>query len=50
MNRLFLLSCLLAAQLFSAQIPAGSELSIRLTDKVASEAQTQPAAISVFQS
>ena len=36
---------LVAAQLFGAQIPAGSELSIRLTDKVASEAQTQPPAI-----
>lgn len=29
----------------AAQIPAGTQLSIRLTDKVASEAKTQPAAI-----
>src|ERR1019366_873764 len=44
MNRLYL-TLLLAAQLPAVQIPTGSELSIRLTDKVASEAQTQPAAI-----
>ena len=39
------LSFLLAAQLPGVQIPTGSELSVRLTDKVASEAQTQPPAI-----
>ena len=44
MNRLYL-TLLLAAQLPAVQIPTGSELSIRLTDKVASEAQTQPVAI-----
>jgi hypothetical protein len=36
---------LLASHLPGVQIPAGAELSIRLTDKVASEAQTQPPAI-----
>ncbi len=35
----------LTAQLPGGQLPAGSELSIRLTDKVASEAPTQPPAI-----
>src|ERR1700733_1110024 len=35
----------LAVPLLGAQIPAGTELSIRLSDKVASEAQTQPAVI-----
>jgi hypothetical protein len=39
------LGLLAAIQLLGVQIPTGSELSIRLTDKVASEAQTQPAAI-----
>jgi len=36
---------MVAAHLFGVQIPTGSELSIRLTDKVASEAQTQSPAI-----
>ncbi len=36
---------LLAAPVFAVQIPPGSELSVRLTDKVASEAQTQPPAV-----
>jgi hypothetical protein len=44
-GRVFCLTCILAAELLGVQIPAGSELSIRLTDKVASEAQTQPAAV-----
>jgi hypothetical protein len=35
----------LAAQLSAIPIPAGTELSVRLTDKVASEAVTQPAAV-----
>jgi hypothetical protein len=39
------LSVLIAPQLFAVQIPANSELSIRLTDKVASEAPTQPSAV-----
>jgi hypothetical protein len=39
------LSFLIATQLFAVQIPANSELSIRLTDKVASEAPTQPSAV-----
>lgn len=34
-----------AAALFAAQIPAGTELSVRLVDKVASDAKTQPVAI-----
>jgi hypothetical protein len=34
-----------AATLSAGQIPAGSELSIRLLEKVASEATTQPAAV-----
>ena len=38
---------LFACALGAVQIPAGSELSIRLTDKVASDAKTQPAAIHV---
>jgi len=42
---LFYAGFLAAAALPGVQIPAGSELSVRLTDKVASEAQTQPAAI-----
>jgi hypothetical protein len=36
---------LCAARLFGVQIPVGSELSIRLVDKVASESQTQPPAV-----
>jgi hypothetical protein len=40
-----LAAALPAAAVFAVQIPAGSELSIRLTDKVASEAQTQPPAV-----
>ncbi|HEY3826802.1 MAG TPA: LssY C-terminal domain-containing protein [Bryobacteraceae bacterium] len=39
------LSVLIATQLFAVQIPANSELSIRLADKVASEAPTQPSAV-----
>jgi hypothetical protein len=39
------LALLLATQLPGVQIPTGSELNIRLTDKVASEAPIQPAAI-----
>jgi hypothetical protein len=39
------LGFLLAARLLGVQIPAGSELSIRLTDKAASEAQAQPPGI-----
>lgn len=39
------LTFLLAVPLLGVQIPAGTELSVRLTDKVASEAQTQPPAI-----
>jgi hypothetical protein len=35
----------LAAQLSAIPIPAGTELSVRLTDKVASEAATQPPAV-----
>jgi hypothetical protein len=50
MTRCWLLACLSfwlipAAQLPGVEIPAGSELSIRLTDKVASEAQAQAPAI-----
>ena len=45
MNRTLYLALLLAAQLPGVQIPTGAELNIRLTDKVASEAQTQPAAV-----
>jgi hypothetical protein len=44
MNRTLYLALLLAAQLPGVQIPTGAELNIRLTDKVASEALTQPAA------
>ena len=40
-----LFATLLAAPLFAVQIPAGTELSVRLTDKVASEAKTQPPAV-----
>lgn len=36
---------LLSARLFGVPVPAGSELSVRLTDKVASEATIQPTAI-----
>src|SRR5579863_8791127 len=39
------LSFLLAARLFGVPIPRGSELSVRLTDKVASEASGQPTAV-----
>ena len=35
----------LAARLCAVPIPAGTELSVRLTDKIASEAATQPAAV-----
>jgi hypothetical protein len=45
MKRPLYAALLLAAPLTAVQIPTGAELSIRLTDKVASEAQTQPAAI-----
>ena len=41
----FCLNLLIAAQLLGVQIPTGVALSVRLTDKVASEAQTQPSAI-----
>jgi hypothetical protein len=44
-SAVFFLPFLLAARLPGVQVPTDTELSIRLTDKVASEAQTQPAAI-----
>jgi hypothetical protein len=44
-NKPFCLALLLAIRLPGIEIPAGSEFNVRLTDKVASEAQTQPAAI-----
>ena len=44
-GKLSFLGFTLAVQLFGVQIPAGAELSVRLTDKVASEAQTQPPAV-----
>jgi hypothetical protein len=40
-----LFASLLAAPLFAVQIPAGAELSVRLADKVSSEAKTQPPAV-----
>jgi hypothetical protein len=40
-----LFAALLAVPLFAVQIPAGTELSVRLTDKVSSEAKTQPPAV-----
>jgi hypothetical protein len=43
MTRSCCLAFVLATQLSGVQIPSGTELSIRLTDKVASEAQTQHA-------
>jgi hypothetical protein len=45
MNRAFYLTLFLASQLAGVTVPTGSELNVRLTDKVASEAQTQPSAI-----
>lgn len=45
MIRGYILILLAATPLLGVQIPAGVELSIRLSDKVASEAQTQPAVV-----
>lgn len=43
MTRTLWAGVIVAARMLAVQIPAGSELSIRLTDKVASEAQAQTA-------
>ncbi|MDP9055037.1 MAG: LssY C-terminal domain-containing protein [Acidobacteriota bacterium] len=42
---LALIPALIAAPLLAVRIPAGTEFSVRLTDKVASEASNQPSAI-----
>ena len=43
--RAFYSALALAVQAYAIPIPAGTELSVRLTDKVASEAATQPPAV-----